>query len=128
MIEPCERPNAFLPKGPFNNLPRTIQSFHMKSFGNSNEKHWRPVHLLVPMGSGNFASSIHIIMLHISALSKKTPSCVSIHDDNKVSWTIPMTGLLDCGVMMFFATAISSCASALASCVCNACKFISSPS
>ena len=128
MIEPCERPSAFLPNGPFNNLPRTIQSFHMKSLGKSSEKHWRPVHLLVLYGSGNSASSIHIIMLNISALSKKTPSCVSIHEDNKVSWTIPMIGLLDCGVMIFLATAINSWASARDSCVCRACKFISSPS
>ena len=128
MIEPCERPSAFLPNGPFNNFPRTIQSFHMKSLGKSNEKHCRPVHLLSTVGGGNSAPSIHIIMLHMSALSNKTPSCVIIQEDNKVSCTIPMTGLLDCGVIMFFATAINSCASALDSCVCNACKFISSPS
>ena len=39
-----------------------------------------------------------------------------------------MTGLFDCGVIIFCATDIKFIASALDSYVCKACKFISSPS
>ena len=128
-MDPWERPRAFLPSGPCISWPCTTMPFQSKSLGNNIDMHCRPVQAGPgKCGSGNVAPSTHIRMLHISALSSVTPGLVIMYDDNNESCTIPMTGLLDCGVIMFCATDMSSNASALDSNVCSACKFISSPS
>ena len=112
-MDPCDRPNAFLPRGPFFMMPLCMTSLQQKSFGKSNDMHLLPVHMFPASGGGNSASLIHMTMVHISALFKYTPSDVIIYEESKESCTMPMTGLLDCGVKILNATDISSRASAL---------------
>ena len=78
-MEPCERPSAFFPSGPFNTWPFTIVFFQMKSLGNNMDIHWRPVHRsgAVCVGGGITKSSIHMAIMHISDLSNKTSGCVN---------------------------------------------------
>ena len=49
-------------------------------------------------------------------------------EPRRVSCTMPMTGLFDCGETMHRGTLMISCASARVSIVCITCRFISSPS
>ena len=53
---------------------------------------------------------------------------VSFRTAARVSWTIPMTGLFDCGDTICFGTIQISVISARVSSDCGTCKFISSPS
>ncbi len=61
-------------------------------------------------------------------LSKKTSLLVNLRTAVSVSCTIPMTGLLDCGVTIIRGTMASSWISARVSRDCGKCRFISSPS
>ena len=85
-MEPCERPRAFLPSGPLTQIPLTIVSFQLKSFGNNNDMHCNPVHNWPSIsGSGRTAPSTHIQILHISALSRVTPRLVIINEESNES-------------------------------------------
>jgi len=62
------------------------------------------------------------------AFSMNVSRLVMSRHPSRVSWTMPMTGLLACGDTMLRGTAITSAASARVSALCGTCMFISSPS
>mmetsp|Transcript_11141 Transcript_11141/g.46367 ORF Transcript_11141/g.46367 Transcript_11141/m.46367 type:complete len:298 (-) Transcript_11141:1509-2402(-) len=73
-------------------------------------------------------SSAHSMMFIMRSFSMKQSLLVMLRHPSRVSCTIPMTGLLPCGLTMQRGTIIISLTSARVSNVCGTCRFISSPS
>jgi hypothetical protein len=90
----------------------------------------RPLVGFITAGRGRwpFHGVIHSARFIIRSRSMNTSRRVNKREPSRVSCTMPMTGRLDCAVMMRRGTTMFSLASAMAGSVCTACRFISSPS
>mmetsp|Transcript_35662 Transcript_35662/g.80984 ORF Transcript_35662/g.80984 Transcript_35662/m.80984 type:complete len:202 (-) Transcript_35662:1364-1969(-) len=81
-------------------------------------------------GIGKWPSNVSrcITRFIIRSFLMKQSRLVKPREPRRVSWTIPITGLFDCGDTMQRGTIMISAASARVSIVCITCRFISSPS
>uniref|UniRef100_A0A6B0UH99 Putative secreted protein n=1 Tax=Ixodes ricinus TaxID=34613 RepID=A0A6B0UH99_IXORI len=70
----------------------------------------------------------NIRIVIIWSFSRKMSLLVILRTAVRVSCTMPMTGLFDCGVMICRGTMASCSTSARVSSDCGTCRFISSPS